>query len=265
MIKCGSKICLLRYISPRLLIPSENCYIVFLKMPGVEVNDALGNFLGRVREGETKAVALQRLVTPSAVLLDKDGIALLDDEVLTHDKAPYTLKPQHRGQQDQDINVLSAAVKGLGLSIHAMQEQLPSVIVQDQDINELSAAVKGLRLSIHAIQEQLPSVIVGHVITPSTASRDRQVSAKVFEAVGLPLRPAEDSGEYALPEPLENSRPWKFSFTWSTNENDGRVQDSVQFGDLHAAKRESSASQRTKSFSLPPGRWEDRYSCLDPG
>ena len=42
--------------------------------------------------------------------------------------------------------------------------------------------------------EQLPSFIVGHVITPSTASRDRQVSLKVIEALGLPLRPAEDFG-----------------------------------------------------------------------
>ena len=63
-------------------------------MPGVEVNDALGSLLGRVREGETKAVALrvQRLAAPSAVLLDRDDIGLLDDEVLTPEKAPYTLK-----------------------------------------------------------------------------------------------------------------------------------------------------------------------------
>ena len=156
-------------------------------MPGVEVNDALGNFLGRVREGETKAVALQRLVAPSAVLLDSDGIALLDDEVLTPEKAPYTLKPQQqRGQQNQDIDELAAAVKGLGLSIHA-------------------------------IQEQLPSVFVGHVITPSTASRDRQVSSKVFEAVGLPLGPAEDPGECVLPESLANNRLWKFSFIITQN------------------------------------------------
>ena len=158
----------------------------------MEVNDTLGKFLGRVREGETKAVALQRLVAPSAVLLDRDGIALLDDEVLTTEKAPYTLKPQQqRGQQNQDIDELAAAVKGLGLSIHAMQEQLPSVIV-------------------------------GHKVTPSTASRDRQVSSKVFEAVGLPLRPAEDPGEYVLPEPLANNRLWEVSFTWSTNDNTDR-------------------------------------------
>jgi len=76
-------------------------------MPGVEVNDTLGNFLGRVREGETKAVALQRLVAPSAVLLDRDGIALLDYEVVTTEKAPYTLKPQQQGgQQNQDIDGL---------------------------------------------------------------------------------------------------------------------------------------------------------------
>ena len=95
--------------------------------------------------------------------------------------------------------------------------------------DDLVTAIKGLGLSIHAIQEQLPSVIVGHVITPSTASRDRQVSAKVFEAVGLPLRPAEDSGEYALPKPLANNRLWKFDFTWSTNGNDDRALERTSY------------------------------------
>ena len=100
---------------------------------------------------------------------------------------------------------------------------------QNQDLDELAAAVKGLGLSIHAMQEQLPSVIVGHKITPSTASRDRQVSSKVFEAVGLPLRPAEDPGEYVLPEPLASNRLWKFSFTWSTNDNTDRVLERTSY------------------------------------
>ncbi|CAB9530179.1 hypothetical protein (Partial), partial [Seminavis robusta] len=100
---------------------------------------------------------------------------------------------------------------------------------QDEAINELVTAVKGLGLSMHAMQEQLPSVIVGYVVTPSTASRERKVSAKIFEAVGLPLRPVEDSDEYSLPEALASDSRWKFSWAWSTNENDDRVLERTSY------------------------------------
>ena len=56
-----------------------------------------------------------------------------------------------------------------------------------------------MNLSLHSIKETLPSVLSGHVVTPSTASRDRRRSASVFDAVGLDLRPTEVDREYHRP------------------------------------------------------------------
>ena len=83
--------------------------------------------------------------------------------------------------------------------------------------------LQNMSIALHGIQQMLPSVIVGHVVTPSTASRDRQVSAQIFEALGLPLRPVVLEGDYDLPVEMRNASTWNFHWKWISVESDDRV------------------------------------------
>ena len=76
--------------------------------------------------------------------------------------------------------------------------------------------LQSMSISIHGMQQVLPSVIVGHVVTPSTASRDRKVSSQIFEAVGLSLRPVEVDGTHSLPADLQRDTRWNFTWKWPT-------------------------------------------------
>lgn len=77
----------------------------------------------------------------------------------------------------------------------------------------------------------LPKVIVGHVVTPSTASQNRQVSSKIFEALGLSLRPKVVDGEYDLPLDLKGEARWKFVWKWNSaaNDVDDKVLESLSY------------------------------------
>jgi len=71
-----------------------------------------------------------------------------------------------------------------------------------------------MRLEIHGVREALPSVIVGHVITPSQASRIPQVVSTVFDALGLSLTPLVTTEQYQLPTSC--GKKWKFSWQWKS-------------------------------------------------
>lgn len=69
-----------------------------------------------------------------------------------------------------------------------------------------------MSLALHGIQETLPSVIVGQVVTPSTASRNRQVSTRILDAVGLSPFPDTDEEVFTLPAELQHTPAWEFRF-----------------------------------------------------
>ena len=72
------------------------------------MNDEKGEPLTKLVAGETINVALQRLQRfGTGALEDKNGIALLDTDLITAEEAPYVFKPRRQPQQE----TLSATVK----------------------------------------------------------------------------------------------------------------------------------------------------------
>lgn len=60
-------------------------------MPAVQVKDEEGNVLGKVKVGDTKLQALERLSRVGG-LFDKDDIGLLNDDRITAKGGPYVWK-----------------------------------------------------------------------------------------------------------------------------------------------------------------------------
>lgn len=90
----------------------------------------------------------------------------------------------------------------------------------------LQSEMQAMRLEIHGVREAMPSVLVGHVITPSGASRVPQVMNTVFDGLGLSLLPIRDTQSYTLHSGLPPQ--WKFSWQWSmANANIGKVGDRI--------------------------------------
>jgi hypothetical protein len=75
--------------------------------------------------------------------------------------------------------------------------------------------MQALRLEVHGVRETLPSVLVGHVLTPSQASRIPQVVSSVFDSLGLSLSPESTGVTYKLPDNLGDE--WKFDWKWPKN------------------------------------------------
>jgi len=61
----------------------------------MNVNDEQGNWLARVKVGDTKSKALERIswLGPGG-LIDKDGFGLLDTDTINEDSGPYVFKRQ---------------------------------------------------------------------------------------------------------------------------------------------------------------------------
>ena len=97
---------------------------------------------------------------------------------------------------------------------------LPTIMIEDW-----VRVLKDMSFSWHTIEETLPYVLPGHVVTPSTASRDRQRSCSIFDAVGLALRPAEGDGECVLPVEQQRKTAWNFSFKWPRQTGDDKVRE----------------------------------------
>ena len=89
--------------------------------------------------------------------------------------------------------------------------------------------LKDMSFSLHTIKESLPSVLPGHVVTPSTASRDRQRSSSIFDAVGLALKPTEVEGEYVLSVEQQRKTEWNFSFNWPRQTGDDKVLEKTSY------------------------------------
>jgi hypothetical protein len=72
-----------------------------------------------------------------------------------------------------------------------------------------------MELQQHAMREMLPSVVVGHVITPSGASRDSVAVNDVLSALELSQKPLQsDESPYELPDDLASDDKWRFDFKW---------------------------------------------------
>ena len=71
-------------------------------MSTVQVNDDRGKALGKVKVGETKLKALERLSRiGQGGLYDKDDVGLLDDDIITGEGAPYVFKPSNSAQMEK--------------------------------------------------------------------------------------------------------------------------------------------------------------------
>ena len=93
---------------------------------------------------------------------------------------------------------------------------------------EIAAEMQAMRLEIHGVRETLPSVLVGHVITPSQASRIPQVVSSVFDSLGLSLSPRAIGEQYELPTSCGDE--WKFAWNWKSGTNmDDRVLERTSY------------------------------------
>ena len=63
-------------------------------MSTVEVKDGIGRLLGKVRVGDTKLQALERLgLVGAGGLFDRQDVGLLDAEILSAEGGPHVFKP----------------------------------------------------------------------------------------------------------------------------------------------------------------------------
>ena len=125
---------------------------------------------------------------------------------------------QIREEKEQLREVLSS------LKNHVSEQQAPSQLE-----GVIAAEMQAMRLEIHGVRETLPSVLVGHVITPSQASRIPQVVSSVFDSLGLSLIPPRAAVEpYELPTSCGDE--WKFSWKWKSGTNmDDRVLERTSY------------------------------------
>ena len=109
------------------------------------------------------------------------------------------------------------------------QQQHPFTAETRAEQDELIRGIQNMSLALHGIQETLPSVIVGHVVTPSTASRNRQVSTRILDAVGMSPFPDTEEEVYTLPAELQQTSAWKFSFKWPSISNDDKMLERTSY------------------------------------
>lgn len=113
------------------------------------------------------------------------------------------------------------------IAIH-LSKKLESPRKKQDEIIGLQSEMQAMRLEIHGVRETLPSVLVGHVITPSAASRMPQVVSTVFDALGLSIDPFNNVNKYTAPDSL--GPKWKFSFKWLDNHtHDDRILERTSY------------------------------------
>ena len=94
---------------------------------------------------------------------------------------------------------------------------------------DIVSEMQALRLEVHGVRETLPSVLVGHVLTPSQASRIPQVVSSVFDSLGLSHSPESTGVTYKLPDDCGDE--WKFNWKWPKNAGgDDRALEGQSYG-----------------------------------
>lgn len=102
----------------------------------VSVNSEEGKLLVKVKIGDTKLQALQRLGQNAGILADKDGVGLLDNDLITAEGAPYVLKQQ---QQQPHLSLAAAADSSspkiiANETLYALLEQAKGSPLTDSEI-----------------------------------------------------------------------------------------------------------------------------------
>ena len=125
------------------------------------------------------------------------------------------------------INDFESLVNG-GTYTRGAETPAAAAAAAEPPIGDLAAEMQAMRLEIHGVRETLPSVLVGHVITPSQASRIPQVVSTVFDSLGLSLTPLVAAAQYQLPTSC--GKEWEFSWQWkSAASMDDRVLERTSY------------------------------------
>jgi hypothetical protein len=121
--------------------------------------------------------------------------------------------------EGDEITVASFAHIGKNYAVHykgIVYKCLEAIPAQQQHGgSDLISEMQALRLEVHGVRETLPSVLVGHVLTPSQASRIPQVVSSVFDSLGLSLSPESTGVTYKLPDNCGDE--WNFDWKWPKN------------------------------------------------
>jgi hypothetical protein len=95
---------------------------------------------------------------------------------------------------------------------------IPPVLATDGS-GDIMSALQMLSLEVHRVRQTLPSVLIGHVLTPTDASRNPQAVSCVFDALGLHLSPESTGVTRKLPDNCGDE--WKFDWKWPKNPGGG--------------------------------------------
>ena len=140
----------------------------FVSMSAVLVKNTKGEPLGKVRVGDTKKEALERLALMAGGLFDRDDVGLLNDERITAEGAPYVFKPvqqpqdAHMGQQPASPLLSEDTVAGLTRFAKEYTAKNNTIILSDATLS-----AKRALLSMYF---ELPEKAAAWVNMPSTAT-----------------------------------------------------------------------------------------------
>jgi Protein kinase domain len=134
-------------------------FVVFARMSAVQVNDAKGT---NVRAGDTKLRALERLGVEAGILEDKDGIALVDTEIISAEREPYVFKR---------------------LQLQQEQMEQPRQTTQDQFRNHFESA--GVTAT-----EEVMGMIIKHFASSATLANTPEQARDLYFEAALLLRSA---------------------------------------------------------------------------
>lgn len=167
----------------------------------------------RLKLKANEVVALNKEYTYETGQPLPDGLAIYDEDKDKIDNPSFVSIRKNYSIQYRDIRYYFKDVVA----------ERPSPQQQNLQVanSSLLEAFKNLSFEVHGIREALPSVLVGHVISPSEASKKPQAVATVFDALGLELVPRNDGSTYHLPDTC--GPEWNFSWQWPRDATDDRI------------------------------------------
>ena len=144
----------------------------------VQVNDERGLPLGKVKVGETKLKALERLShLGKGGLFDKDDVGLLDDDLINKEGAPYVFKKSEaldspktrfrRLAESAAINVTEPVMKNLVLHF-ASQMTVVTTAQEAADLYKRASRIPG---SATEIELQEENISVGEICAGTDTSK----------------------------------------------------------------------------------------------
>lgn len=154
----------------------------------VEVYDETGRLLGKIKTGDTKAIALQRLGCGSGGLFDNQNVGVSDTDTITGDEAPYIFKPiPHQSQL---------------LNIYQHQEQVTrrSLAIMDAWCHKLQVVPTAEEVS-NVVQAALPMPLPSpHPVSALDRPEEDVILVKDTETVIIPELGRLRDSIYTLPK-----------------------------------------------------------------